>query len=154
MLSKPDNGWCTVTIGPFQAEASYFGDIPFEWLVACRDGLKYNMPFVWHIMGEGPNHYITAYGAEICVTSVNNGTATQELKGIDWLDLAAWLLSDIKQSIDDWVQWYPPSKRKNKWLTQVERSFRLKHLLHQTEKEWKVWLARRQAPGSVLRKPL
>lgn len=40
MLSKPDSGWSTVSIGEFEAEAGYLVDIPFDWLNAC---LVYNL---------------------------------------------------------------------------------------------------------------
>lgn len=41
MLSKPVNGWTTVSIKDFQAEASYLVDIPFQWLNACLSGFRY-----------------------------------------------------------------------------------------------------------------
>ena len=44
MLSKPENGWTVFSLGDFQAEVSYLVDIPFDWLISCKNALKHNIP--------------------------------------------------------------------------------------------------------------
>lgn len=61
MLLKPVNGWTTVSIKDFQAEASYLVDIPFQWLNAFLSGFRYKIPVSLFIDEEGSECFITTY---------------------------------------------------------------------------------------------
>ena len=108
MLSKPKNGWTTVTIKDFEAEASYLVDIPFDWLKTCLHGLQNRTPVALFIEEEGSECYITSYyEATYIVAHRRDGVACHDYPLVSFIDIAASLVEDIKKFFDDWVHWYP-----------------------------------------------
>lgn len=88
MLSKPVNGWTTVSIKDFQAEASYLVDIPFEWLNACLNGFKYKIPISLFIDEEGSECFITTYyDVTHIITDRADEVSCSTYRDIDFMEL-------------------------------------------------------------------
>ena len=64
MLSKPENGWTVFSLGDFRAEVSYLVDIPFDWLISCKNALKHNIPLSFFLELEGETCLVTSYGSD------------------------------------------------------------------------------------------
>lgn len=108
MLSKPVNGWTTVSIKDFEAEASYLVDIPFEWLNACLNGFKYKIPISLFIDEEGSECFITTfYGVTHIITDRDDEVLCRTYRDIDFMHITEMLLNDIKEYFEDWIVWCP-----------------------------------------------
>lgn len=127
MLSKPHNGWVTITIESFQTEASYLVDIPFDWLRACMNGLKFNIPISLFIEEEVRCSYINSYYyiTHIIIEDDEGSTTLQSHQKTDFLDITFMLINDINRYYEDWVKWYSfensekDFKRRRKELRQL-----------------------------------
>lgn len=128
MLAKPKAGWTTVTIGEFEAEASYLVDIPFEWLKGCLIGLKEKIPITLFIDEEGSEEYIVSYyeGTHIIIDR-DDQPQCMTYRNIDFMDITKSVIDDIRLYFEDWVQWSPYEDWK-------KRKVELKELILETEK--------------------
>lgn len=127
MLSKPEGGWSDFELGDFQTSVSYIEDVPFNWLRACLNGLKYNLPISFFIEEEGSNCILTSYDNTYIIVEEDEDYGNEEaeiktIRGIDSLDISYLLLLDIKEYFDDWVTWYCMN-RKNRILNGEKQSF-------------------------------
>lgn len=108
MLSKPVNGWTTVSIKDFQTEASYLVDIPFEWLNTCLNGFKYKIPISLFIDEEGRECFIiTYYDVTHIITDRDDEVACSTYRDIDFMDITDMLLNDIRKYFENWIVWSP-----------------------------------------------
>lgn len=108
MLSKPVNGWTTVSIKDFQAEASYLVDIPFQWLNACLSGFRYKIPVSLFIDEEGSECFITTYyDGTYIIMDRDDEVACSTYRDIDFMDITEMLLSDIRKYFENWIVWSP-----------------------------------------------
>lgn len=131
MLSKPDGGFTY-----FQLERTsrytldYVDDIPFEWVSQAIHGLETGYPFC--VTGETcPGSCICVVGwdchiiAEKGLVGVEAGGIEHEYTPVNMVEFSKMLYSDIKQYIDEWVDFY--------WIAQIEnyddRKERLEMLL-------------------------
>ena len=104
MLAKPSAGWCRLTLGDFTASASYLTDIPFEWLRACINGLRYQIPAAFYMDGEGVEYYIVSDMFSTHIITMHNGSALTRLNvGLE--DFSRSLVKDIRDYLDNWLWW-------------------------------------------------
>ncbi|MBD5136925.1 MAG: hypothetical protein HDT39_13310 [Lachnospiraceae bacterium] len=131
MLSKPDSGWSTVSIGEFEAEAGYLVDIPFDWLNACLLGLKKQIPITLFIDEEGSEEYIVSY-YDVTHIIIDRGEQPQYItyRSIDFMDITKAVIEDIKLYFEDWVRWSPYEDTEKDWN---KRRTTLKELILETE---------------------
>ena len=132
MLSKPDNGWSVFSLGDFQADVSYLVDIPFDWLISCKNALKYNIPASFFLELEGESCIVTSYGHDThMIFSHHDGAYTlKTVRDVDFMDLSEMLLEDIRLYFDDWVTWYSFEQKESDF---ARRRAALKALIEETE---------------------
>ncbi len=109
MLSKPETGWPVFSLGDFRADVSYLTDIPFDWLISCKNALKYNIPASFFLEEEGEQCILTSYGRHTHIIICDDDEDEYTLKNIydvDLIDLSHMLITDIKMYFEDWVKWY------------------------------------------------
>ena len=131
MLSKPEVGWCKVTIDDFSADASYLVDLPFDWLRASFNSLRYNLPLALYIDEEGSN--CTIVGEWCCsYVIINHGDYNPELKAlnVDMLDIILALVRDINAYFEDWVTDFDEKETEDR----TERRAELRELVDSVEK--------------------
>lgn len=131
MLAKPQNGWSSISLFDFQAEASYLVDIPFEWLQTCKYGIENRLPITLFIDEEGSEEYITSY-YDVTHIIVDRDDEIQCLtyRKYDFMDLTADIICDIRKYFEDWVRWSPYEDEKE---TEGKREKRLRDLIAETE---------------------
>lgn len=132
MLSKPKNGWTTVSIGEFESEASYLVDIPFVWLNACLTGMSKKVPITLYIDEEGSEAFIVSY-YDVTHIIVDRDESPEHIlyRNIDFLDVTHALVEDIKRYFNDWVEWSPYEDTEADYK---KRKLQLKTLVLETEK--------------------
>lgn len=140
MLSKPHHGWTTITLKDFTAEAGYLDDIPFDWLLSCKNAFNndYNnphyLPIALHINEEPDECMIVSYYdyTHIIIERGNNPTNTRCITydDIDFMDITNMLLHDIREYFDDWVKWSPYEDTEE---DHARRRIELKKLLNEVE---------------------
>ena len=132
MLSKPDIGWTVFSLGDFQAEVSYLVDIPFDWLISCKNALQYNIPASFFLELEGESCIVTSYGCDThIIFNHHDGAYTlKTVRGVDFMDLSKMLLEDIRLYFEDWVTWYNFEQKEADF---ARRRIALKALIEETE---------------------
>ncbi|MBP0971312.1 MAG: hypothetical protein J5753_04665 [Oscillospiraceae bacterium] len=132
MLSKPDIGWTVFSLGDFQAEVSYLVDIPFDWLISCKNALKHNIPASFFLELEGESCIVASYGNDThIIYNHHDGAYTlTTVHGVDFMDLSAMLLKDIRLYFEDWVTWYNFEQTESDF---ARRRVALKALIEETE---------------------
>lgn len=106
MLSKPLNGWSTVTIGTFNVKASDLVDIPIDWLKACIFGIRENSTIALFLDEEGSECYIASYYG-VTYVIVDRDEVQIYSFDIDYRELAKEILEDIKTYSKEWEEWNP-----------------------------------------------
>lgn len=132
MLSKPENGWFVFSLGDFQAEVSYLVDIPFDWLISCKNALKHNIPLSFFLELEGETCLLTSYGYDthIIINRRDGGYQLKTVRNVNFMDVSDMLLKDIRLYFDDWVTWYDFEQTEADF---ARRRAALKALIEETE---------------------
>lgn len=132
MLSKPEIGWTVFTLGDFQAEVSYLVDIPFDWLISCKNALKHNIPLSFFLELEGETCLLTSYGYDthIIINRRDDGYQLKTVHNVNFMDVSDMLLKDIRLYFDDWVTWYDFEQTEAVF---ARRRAALKALIEETE---------------------
>ena len=132
MLSKPENGWTVFSLGDFQAEVSYLVDIPFDWLISCKNALKHNIPLSFFLELEGETCLLTSYGYDthIIINRRDDGYQLKTVHNVNFMDVSDMLLKDIRLYFDDWVTWYDFEQTEADF---ARRRAALKALIEETE---------------------
>ena len=132
MLSKPENGWTVFSLGDFQAEVSYLVDIPFDWLISCKNALKHNIPLSFFLELEGETCLLTSYGYDthIIINRRDDGYRLKTVHNVNFMDVSDMLLKDIRLYFDDWVTWYDFEQTEADF---ARRRAALKALIEETE---------------------
>ncbi len=132
MLSKPENGWTVFSLGDFQAEVSYLVDIPFDWLISCKNALKHNIPLSFFLELEGETCLLTSYGYDthIIINRRDDGYRLKTVHNVNFMDVSDMLLKDIRLYFDDWVTWYDFEQTEADF---ARRRAELKALIEKTE---------------------
>ena len=132
MLSKPENGWTVFTLGDFEAEVSYLVDIPFDWLISCKNALKHNIPLSFFLELEGETCLVTSYGYDthIIINRRDDGYQLKTVHNVNFMDVSDMLLKDIRLYFDDWVTWYDFEQTEADF---ARRRAALKALIEETE---------------------
>ena len=135
MLSKPKDGWTTVSIEDFESEASYLVDIPFDWLNACLTGMVNKVPITLFIDEEGSEVFIVSY-YDVTHVIVDRADLPESItyRNIDFMDITNGIIEDIKLYFEDWVRWSPYEDTEEECKI---RSVHLKKLIKETEKALK-----------------
>ena len=83
-------------------------DVPFNWLIACKNGLEHNIPVSLYIEEEGSNSIIVTYyySTHIIIEDEDMNRSLKTIDDIDFLDITYMLLNDIKDNFEDWVKWF------------------------------------------------
>ncbi|MBQ8922164.1 MAG: hypothetical protein IJ060_08405 [Oscillospiraceae bacterium] len=105
MLSKPGAGWSDLTLGDFRAGISFLTDIPFDWLRACINGLKYVIPAAFYFDEEGSTGLIVSDLGVTYIIIQHNGTELTTVQGVGLKQFAEMLVHDIRENLEDWVCW-------------------------------------------------
>jgi len=132
MLSKPKSGWSEFTLGDFKTCVSYLVDIPFDWLISCKNAMKHNIPVSFFLELEGEECIVTSYNARthIVISDEEDEYMLKTVCDVDFIDLSAMLLEDIKKFFDDWVKWNPYEQTQEDF---TRRQAALKELVEETE---------------------
>lgn len=132
MLSKPENGWTVFSLGDFQAEVSYLVDIPFDWLISCKNALKHNIPLSFFLELEGESCIVTSYGYDthMIINRRDDGYRLKTVHNVNFMDVSGMLLKDIRLYFDDWVTWYDFEQTEADF---ARRRAALKALIEETE---------------------
>ena len=132
MLSKPDIGWSVFSLGDFRAEVSYLVDIPFDWLISCKNAMKYNIPLSFFLELEGESCIVTSYGYDTHIIFHNHDDEYKliNVRDVDFMDVTGMLLEDIKMYFEDWVTWYDFEQKESDF---ARRRAALKALIEETE---------------------
>ena len=132
MLSKPENGWTVFSLGDFRAEVSYLVDIPFDWLISCKNALKHNIPLSFFLELEGETCLVTSYGSDthIIINRRDDGYQLKTVHNVNFMDVSNMLLQDIRLYVDDWVTWYDFEQTEADF---ARRRAALKALIEETE---------------------
>ena len=132
MLSKPENGWTVFSLGDFQAEVSYLVDIPFDWLISCKNALKHNIPLSFFLELEGETCLVTSYGYDthIIINRRDDEYTLKTVHNVNFMELSGMLLKDIRLYFDDWVTWYDFEQTEADF---ARRRAALKALIEETE---------------------
>ena len=132
MLSKPDIGWTVFSLGDFRAEVSYLVDIPFDWLISCKNALKYNIPASFFLELEGESCIVTSYGYDTHIICQNHDCeyTLTTVRDVDFVQLSRMLVEDIRLYFDDWVTWYNFEQKESDF---ARRRVALKALIEETE---------------------
>lgn len=115
MLSRPESGWCDITIGDFCSRASYLTNVPMDILKAlngtgtpcvCFDaeGWEFYIIFDWCetlIIGYGDPF---GQSDEYCV---KHFSITKE-------EIARQVYYDISENLDEWARWEPSTRVEDK----------------------------------------
>ena len=130
MLSRPEAGWSELTLGDFKAPVSFLTDIPFDWLRACLNSLKYGIPAAFFLDSEGTTTTIVVNFATTYIISSSDLSVTY-MSDIFVTDFAKMLIEDIRRDFDKWLYWLDASLTEEKW---ANRRKMLEDLLAETEK--------------------
>lgn len=138
MLSKPEVGWTRVSLGEFEASASYLTDIPFEWMKSFLHFFEENIPIALFLDEEGSDHMIVSYYEDTYVIR-NNGRKSKLIRiwDMDSRRLAREFLKDIMENFEDWVKWNPFCEKEND-LSDRRRELEtlIERLQKKIENEW------------------
>ena len=104
MLSQPNAGWSTFTLGDYEGSISYLTDIPFDWLRACISGLRYEIPAAFYTDAEGEEYYIVSDMFSTYIIKEHNGTSVTKVY-IGLKDFSEMLLKDIGDHLESWIRW-------------------------------------------------
>ena len=125
MLSTPKYGWATIKIGDWHDRCSYLDDVPLLLLDCFEAITRENKPAAIKFDAEGYEYTIVfdwMYAHIITDCFENVGFTYTSIK-IDVVDLAKELVNDIKNNIDEWVDFVPLD------LSDEERELRKNKLL-------------------------
>jgi hypothetical protein len=106
MLSKPEYGWTTVTIGNFSGPAGYLSDVPIDCLESMISHIKNpHIPFCVDFDAEGWEFTVVAkYGFSYVIEEKD--VAILHSFEHDWRwSLAQELIDDIRSDLEEWVFW-------------------------------------------------
>lgn len=120
------------SLGDFQAEVSYLVDIPFDWLISCKNALKHNIPLSFFLELEGETCLVTSYGYDthIIINHRDDGYRLKTVHNVNFMDVSDMLLKDIRLYFDDWVTWYDFEQTEADF---ARRRAALKALIEETE---------------------
>ena len=106
MLSKPNAGWSTITIGAWSDRCSYLDDVPFELLRALIRFCVTRMPAAVTFDAEGYEYTVLfTYSAVHIISDQDDGYSLHSEEEVNCDALAAELSTDIQRDIDEWTQW-------------------------------------------------
>ena len=131
MLTKPDCGWTTVTLGNFTDRASYLTNVPDELLHALIYGIETYNPASVQFDAEGWDYTITFRPLETYIVRIKE---EPELFVIDAgiYEIAREVLTDIERDLDAWMEWNTDDYCEN--LSSLSKKIsRLKWLISLTE---------------------
>ena len=109
MLSNPEYGWCDFTLGNFKGTPSYLTNVPLDTLNAFID---------YYCKGEGMATY-DEEGTEfilvisffsIYIISIKETDELYSFPDVRINDLAAEVIADIENNLDDWESFYCTNK--------------------------------------------
>lgn len=127
MLTKPDCGWTTVTLGDFTDRASYLTNVPDDLLHALIYGIETYSPTSVQFDAEGWDYTITFRPLETYIVRIKE---EPELFVIDMgiYEIAREVLEDIEGDLDAWVKWDEDFYCENE-ISLKEKILRLKWLI-------------------------
>lgn len=106
MLSLPEYGWTTFSIGDAKYSLSYLTDIPIEWLKAVIYGLKNYSSFTVYGDCETTDIYCTV--TEMFCHVIYSGYKMEPetfFVNMTMLDFCKELHADISRDVDAWSDW-------------------------------------------------
>ncbi len=107
MLGKPEAGWTKVTIGRFEADASYLTNVPVDCLEACIHRVKGKGPLAFVFEAEGPGRFFvlaTAYDTVVKWEDDDTPGSCQVIQGVNDVQLVLEIVDDIERYPDIWAE--------------------------------------------------
>lgn len=106
MLSKPESGWCDITVGDFCSRASYLTNVPMDILKALN-GM--GTPCVY-FDAEGWEFYVIFDVYETLVIGYDNPFGQSDeycvkCFNITKEEIARQVYCDISENLDEWARW-------------------------------------------------
>ena len=126
MLSKPQHGWTTFSLGHRCYSISFLTNVPLDWLEKAIGGLDTLLPFEVSGYCE-PGRVVCTVAFSQCHVFYENEKhqkeeSSYELVPVNMLDFCQSLYDDISGSIDDWQSWSPSyAMSKEDLLCRLER---------------------------------
>ena len=137
MLSNPRAGWCDFELGDLKVQASYMTDIPFDWLRACLNGLKYVIPASFYLDEEGSECLITSDWDVTYIIRRHSGKTELIQPNVSLRQFAEMLLADIRKDFESWVCWCSFQLSEEQY---ARRKAMLTELLAETEKQLETYM--------------
>ena len=109
MLSKPQHGWTTFSLGHRCYSISFLTNVPLDWLEKAIGGLDTLLPFEVSGYCE-PGRVVCTVAFSQCHVFYENEKhqkeeSSYELGPVNMLDFCQKLHEDISDHIDDWQKW-------------------------------------------------
>ena len=109
MLTKPQHGWTTFSLGKACYYLSYLSNIPLEWLDRAIFGLETFLPFEVYGYCE-PGKMICTIDFSGCRIVFEDGERLKnessfEMVPVHMLHFCKALHDDLSAYIDDWASW-------------------------------------------------
>ena len=113
MLSTPEYGWTTFSLGSEKYRLSYLTSVPSEWLFQAIHGLENLLPFTVHGFSE-PGRVLCTVSYWNCHIlfeddgreKMQEGEATWHIAHVSMIDFCRILHEDISRDIDAWACWH------------------------------------------------
>lgn len=105
MLSKPESGWSTITIGSWEDRCSYLDDVPYMLVTAIDASCRTHTPQAVEFDAEG-HEYILVIG-DHCTHIITDGDLGYVYRTVEISnkELCRQVIDDIRQYLDDWAVW-------------------------------------------------
>lgn len=105
MIGQPKFGWTHVTIGDFEAPASYLTDVPLEIIDALISGYRYGVDPAVTFDAEGYVYTVVVsnYWSKVYVILERDEEPELFVFDIAMNDFALEVLHDIEDDLDGWA---------------------------------------------------
>ncbi len=149
MLSFPQDGWTSFSLGSDVFSLSFLTPVSNEWLDSAIYGLGNMVPFTVHGICEPGRmlctvsywncHIIFEYEDDRELDSNNSGWSTSHVSMIDFCKM---LCKDIGENVDEWADWdeygedIDEDKHKEAVNALEEKLSRLRQLIEKTQSEF------------------
>ena len=105
MLTKPQHGWSTITIGHWSDRCSYLDDVPYLLTQAVDASCRTHMPQSVEFDAEGHEYIIVIGDYHTHIIVSNDDAHSYYTVDVSNKELCRQLIDDIRENIDGWAAW-------------------------------------------------
>lgn len=107
MLDIPQNGWSRICIGNWTSQCDCDDDVPFALLEALTNICESNQPAAVRFCAADKDAVLVFDFDIVHIISQTADGYTLTSEHIPCYELAAELISDLRNNLDAWSQWSP-----------------------------------------------